>query len=176
MENEYVYKMGTYPGAIESWAVFDSTERYRYALRRRFAPGGKALHFCMLNPATADENKDDPTIRRCIVRASLLGYNAVWITNIFGWREGDFSKLKKVDNPSGGILNLSWNIEAQLQCEKTVVAWGTGGELYHQGRSVLRYIRGPLYCLGVTKGGYPTHPLYISYKTPLQEYDRSRHP
>ena len=41
--------------------------RYRYWLHRDLAAtGDEGLVFVMLNPSTADEANDDPSIRRCM--------------------------------------------------------------------------------------------------------------
>lgn len=39
--------------------------KYRYTLTRELAPTGVNGLFVMLNPSTATEEVDDPTIRRC---------------------------------------------------------------------------------------------------------------
>ena len=46
-------------------AIFSADRVYRYALWRRWSFfGDRRLVFVGLNPGTADENVDDPTIRR----------------------------------------------------------------------------------------------------------------
>lgn len=50
----------------EKGAQFSDCRMYRYALWRVWAQGDGCITFIGLNPSTADENKDDPTIRRCI--------------------------------------------------------------------------------------------------------------
>ena len=47
-------------------AVFDRGFRYRYALVRAWDARLPRVAFVMLNPSTADAERDDPTIRRCI--------------------------------------------------------------------------------------------------------------
>ena len=42
--------------------------------------------FIGLNPSTADETKNDPTIRRCINFAKDWGYGGVMIANLFAFR------------------------------------------------------------------------------------------
>jgi hypothetical protein len=55
-------------GDAESLAVYSDCERYRYLLTRVWEPGRKAL-FVMLNPSTATEVQNDPTVERCERRA-----------------------------------------------------------------------------------------------------------
>ena len=47
-------------------AKFSEDRRYRYLLTRWVGFGSDAVMSVMLNPSTADESHDDPTIRRCI--------------------------------------------------------------------------------------------------------------
>ncbi|MBL0394156.1 DUF1643 domain-containing protein [Ramlibacter monticola] len=51
---------------MESSADFSPCRRYRYALRRIWAPGKPSAMFVGLNPSTADEVDDDNTVTRCI--------------------------------------------------------------------------------------------------------------
>ena len=62
-------------GDAVSEAVYSDCERYRYLLTRVWGPGPKAL-FVMLNPSTATEVQNDPTVERCERRARALGYGA----------------------------------------------------------------------------------------------------
>ena len=49
-------------------AHFSPDRVYRYWLEIRWA-NGRAINFLMLNPSTADEKKNDPTVERCERRA-----------------------------------------------------------------------------------------------------------
>ena len=59
----------------QSGASFSPCRKYRYDLYRRFAghtpiPGIYGyVNFIMLNPSTADEIRNDPTVERCERRA-----------------------------------------------------------------------------------------------------------
>ena len=55
-----------------SHAVYSDWETYRYALTREWDAGGRKLMFVMLNPSTASELKNDPTVERCVGRARAL--------------------------------------------------------------------------------------------------------
>ena len=61
---------------MRSDALLSPCGCYRYALWRRWEPGPQVL-FIMLNPSTADELTDDPTIRRCIGFARSWGFGSL---------------------------------------------------------------------------------------------------
>lgn len=117
--------------------------------------------FIMLNPSTADEVKDDPTIRRCIGFANAWGYGILEICNLFAWRATRPNDLKAAEDPVGPE-NDRYILEAAGRAEKIVAAWGNHGQ--HFGRSVeaRALLRGHnIECLGVTQLGEPKHPLYV---------------
>ena len=66
----------------KSTAIYSDCERYRYALTRVWDVGGKRALFVMLNPSTATEVQNDPTVERCERRARALGFGAFRVTNI----------------------------------------------------------------------------------------------
>ena len=115
--------------------------------------------FIGLNPSTADETKDDPTIRRCVGFAKEWGYGAVCMANLFAYRATDPRVMKEAADPVGPDNDV-WLERYAKDASLVVAAWGAYGE--HQGRAkeVLKKVEGVV-CLGMTKGGYPRHPLYM---------------
>ena len=57
-------------------ALFSRDRRFRYRLGRRWGQGA-AVCFVLLNPSTADETCNDPTVRRCTSFARSLRYGAL---------------------------------------------------------------------------------------------------
>jgi len=51
---------------IDRTAIISDCGRYRYLLRRLWAEGLPRALFIMLNPSTADDKIDDPTIKALI--------------------------------------------------------------------------------------------------------------
>ena len=47
---------------VDSYACFSACERYRYVLARVWDSARPRIAFCGLNPSTADEHKNDPTV------------------------------------------------------------------------------------------------------------------
>jgi hypothetical protein len=66
---------------IDRDAEFSIDLRYRYRLTRAWAVGPIAL-FVMLNPSTANAEKDDPTICKCIKLARSWGSGALDVVNL----------------------------------------------------------------------------------------------
>jgi len=150
-------------------AKFSDCRRYRYSLTRRWKePSGlpRRVAFIGLNPSTADEIEDDPTIRRCISFAKAWGFDELVMLNLFGWRATDPRELKRTDDPIGASNDYNILCET-LGCEVVVAAWGVHGAYLERDAAVGRLVR-KLHALRVTKGGHPAHPLYLpSHLSPL---------
>lgn len=154
------------PLCMTARAIFDPTGMYRYSLWREWCPDSLPVAFIMLNPSTADDRKDDPTIRRCIGFAHAWGFGALEVVNLFAYRATDSRKLIGVDDPVGPE-NDGYIMHAVERCSYIVVAWGTKGVLLDRNRQVIRLLAGWRHvgCLGVTKDGHPRHPLYVRGNT-----------
>src|SRR6185295_13389216 len=68
--------------------------KYRYVLFRCWDIEKTMVNFVALNPSTADESKDDPTLRRCMSFAKSFGYGGLYITNLFAFRATRFVMYK----------------------------------------------------------------------------------
>ena len=145
-------------------AVFSEDRVYRYELRREWGEGGKVL-WVMLNPSTADEVENDPTVRRCIGFSKKWGFGGLVVCNLFAYRSTDPKVLSKVEDPFGPD-NFETIIRiATTECSVTVCGWGNHGSLGDAGCKMINALRGSgirPFCLGTTKSGQPKHPLYIA--------------
>lgn len=152
-------------------AVFSLDRRYRYALRRRVGMDDSAVLFVMLNPSTADEEVNDPTIRRCIGFANRWGFGWLTVCNLFAYRATKPRDLWKSPDPIG--LGNDFHIlrEARV-ANQVVVAWGEAAKWPHRIASVRCLLAGiPLYCLGTNGSGSPKHPLYVPKSQPLVRWE-----
>jgi len=148
-----------------STAVYSDCERYRYALTRTWEPTGRRALFVMLNPSTATEVQNDPTVERCERRARTLGFGAFRVTNIFAWRDTDPRKMRAAPDPVGPKNDAAIE-EGAGWADRIICAWGTHGAHLARGPAVERLLRAtglPLFHLGLTRDGHPRHPLYIAY-------------
>lgn len=151
---------------------------YRYTLTRNWSSvptvvrgftGSGTVCFVMLNPSTADETTDDPTIRRCVGFARSWGYARLIVVNLFAMRATDPADLYDAAcagcDPVGPE-NETWIAEAISEAQTVVCAWGASMNarlLAHPDIPMIceKYAHVPM-CLGVTKSGAPRHPLYVA--------------
>ncbi|WP_209505092.1 MULTISPECIES: DUF1643 domain-containing protein [unclassified Ruegeria] len=152
-------------GDAPSTAIYSDCEKYRYSLTRIWDPEGRKALFVMLNPSTATEVQNDPTVERCERRARALGFGAFQVTNIFAWRDTDPRKMRAAADPVGPE-NDAAILDGVQWADQVIAAWGTHGAHLERGPAVEALLRGTgqsLFHLGLTKDGHPKHPLYIAY-------------
>ena len=153
-------------------AIISACETYRYRLWREWPrklgekgqPG--TCVFVMLNPSTADGERDDPTIQRCVGFAQRFGYGRLEVVNLFAYRATSPKALLALNHDDDPV---GW--ENQQHIEKTVssaraiiCAWGAHGSHLGQDETTLGWITHwgvPIFALGLTKDGHPRHPLYL---------------
>lgn len=153
-------------GDANSKAIYSSCEKYRYSLTRVWNEKIQKLHFVMLNPSTATEIQNDPTVERCERRARTLNFGSFRVTNIFAWRDTDPKKMKCAIEPIG-LLNDEAIMSGCNWGDCTIAAWGNHGIYLSRGFDVMELLRKsgkPIFHLGISKTGQPKHPLYISYE------------
>ncbi len=155
-------------GDADSEAVYSSCERYRYLLTRVWDGAGRRALFVMLNPSTATEFQNDPTVERCERRARTLGFGAFRVTNIFAFRATDPKVMRMQADPVGPGNDAAILASATVWAPDAIIcAWGAHGAFLDRGaavRAILRQTRQPLFHLGLTAAGQPKHPLYIGYE------------
>jgi hypothetical protein len=146
-------------------ASFSEDRRFRYWLLREWDPALPKVAFIGLNPSTADETEDDPTIRRCMGFARAWGRGGLVMLNLYAYRAtvpADMWKAQKrgidiLGGEKGHLAALMFYANEQ-GCDLIVAAWGRHGKK-----------RGPfiqsgwlgLTCLGRNNDGSPKHPLYL---------------
>jgi hypothetical protein len=159
--------------------IFSPCRTWRYTLARDvwFPNLGRSvvkyLNVIGLNPSTADENRDDPTVRRCLRLARDLGYDGCLITNLFAYRSTDPRGLLHAPADPIGPENDGYLLRAAQGAGLVICAWGVHGGYLHRGRDLLRLLREAhreLHCLGLTQGGQPRHPLYLPSRVRPQPY------
>lgn len=159
--------------SLRSDAWLDPTERYRYTLSRIWDEATLPVLWIMLNPSTADAERDDPTIRKCMAFSRSWGAGGIVVVNLFAWRATKPGELRRVEDPVGPENNEALVRAAHPGQSKLVIAaWGRGGWLHGRHGFVPDLIGRQLHCLGLTKQGFPKHPLYVSGDTKPQVWTR----
>lgn len=142
-----------------SEAAYSACERYRYALTRRWGEGAPLL-WIMLNPSTATELANDPTIERCERRTRAMGFSAMTIGNLYGFRATDPRNLMRESDPVGPENDVTV-MRLAREAGAVICGWGVHGA--RRGTELASKLDVPLLALGSTKDGHPRHPLYVGY-------------
>jgi hypothetical protein len=154
-------------------AVLSDCRRYRYVLERAWDDSRPRMAMILLNPSTADETGDDPTLRRGMGFARREGCGALTYLNLFAWRATKPENMRSASDPVGPE-NDAWLKREAKRADIVVAAWGTGGAHKDRAEDVTRLLAGvELHCLGVTKAGHPRHPLYVRGDAPLVKFPAS---
>lgn len=119
----------------------------------------KYVMFVGLNPSTADETKDDNTIRKCVKYAKAWGYGALCMANLFAYRATDPRQMKKYPEPVGPD-NDEWLKRCARKASVVIAAWGKDGKHMKRDLKVEKLLSN-LQCLGQNHDGSPKHPLYL---------------
>lgn len=168
---------------ISDGCEFSECRRWRYTLWRTWQQQGaqadlfaaglnqrrdEYLMIVGLNPSTADERVDDPTIRRCINFARKYGFGGLCMTNLFGWRATDPKSMMKWSIMGHDVIgkdNDHWLAESARNAGLIICAWGNDGPFLGRAKAVIallqQHVRGPLHCFRKTGAGEPEHPLYL---------------
>lgn len=161
-------------GTATSWAAFSADQRYRYVLVRQFSemslfgakqPPRPILVSCGLNPSTADERANDPTIARLVKRAESGGHVALVMLNAFGLRSTDPRGLLE-EFRAGGDPVGQHNDRVMTACRQLPAVWLAcwGAPKWKPLEARLGRLRGfaDWHVLDTTADGrWPRHPLYL---------------
>jgi hypothetical protein len=158
----------------KSGAKFSECRKWRYSLWRHWdwQSHGNCVMFIGLNPSTADEEKNDTTISKCVGFAKRWGYGGIYMLNLYAFCATQPEDMVRAADPIG-----PGNDEAlsyyRIRAGLFVAAWG--GSIPTRLRPNLRYqtrikqalecIARPVYCLGKTATGDPKHPSRLGYDT-----------
>lgn len=162
-----------------SGALFSECHKYRYALWRIWDESVNPVMIIGLNPSTASEDIDDPTIRRVKSMAFKWGFGGVFMLNCFPIISADPAALYDFRESDEFDTQCEYN-RKQLQyfADKSgnvVFAWGAfdvvkelnvDKELSKQFPDALALV--------INKDGSPRHPLYVKGNTKLVKYAQTR--
>jgi hypothetical protein len=167
------------PDHVVSQAVYSPCRHYRYMLHRRWEHASdRSIMFVMLNPSTATEDVDDPTVRKCRSYASRWGYNHLIIGNIMAYRATDPGMLRRVSDPIGPENHQHLRHAIGTYQPMLICAWGSlPKRLMHAETAVIALLREVAvtpYALRMNASGSPGHPLYLAMHTTPTAWTPSR--
>lgn len=167
--------------SLDGGAVLSSCRQYRYRLWRTWGDRKKCCVFVGVNPSTADETENDPTIRKCIGFAKRWGFGAIEMVNLFAWRDTDQRGLLTASDPIG-IENDCRILQAFDGASRIVLAWGSGKTAAVRklitrrigSEAAMLYSYGPAErgSFGETDDGFARHPLMLAYSTQFVPLER----
>lgn len=158
---------------VSSSANICDFDRRRTLLVRKWDFGKPLIGWLMLNPSTANAERNDPTILKTIGFTNLWGGGGVMVANMYDIRATDHKVLKHT--PWDRSPQCDIDIGNLQRCKFVVVAWGAHAS-YRKDTWRINELRlltkgMDLRCFGRSANGQPLHPLMLAYSTPLVPYE-----
>ncbi|MFF7764272.1 DUF1643 domain-containing protein [Streptomyces griseorubiginosus] len=149
---------------IQRAATLSPCGDYRYLLIREWGSSSRTAVFVLLNPSTADAERDDATTRRCINYAQDWDCGSMWIVNLYAWRARHPANLWETPDPIGPQNDHYLATAAAVAADSggpLVAGWGT--EARPDRVSAILNLPGleRLSALALTQSGQPHHPLRL---------------
>lgn len=157
-------------------AAFSQCGQFRWWLRRRWNwTRLDEIAYIGLNPSTADEHTDDPTVARCIRRAMREHRTGMWMLNAFAFRATDPRQMLRQRDPIGKLNDRHILDVCKLdQVSEVVLCWGGLGRVLGRSAQLLELLQPvshKLRYLDLTSGGEPRHPLYLRNDLELKRWN-----
>lgn len=156
-------------GAMKRSAIIpDATPEFRYVLSREWNSELPRVCWIMLNPSTADHERDDPTICACIDFAERWECGAIDVVNLYAFRTSSPAMLRREAKHRDvvGIANDGHILRVATNARLVVAAWGRNGTATIGGKRRDEYVqrllstnRVRLHVLKVLPENVPGHPL-----------------
>ena len=162
------------PAGADFGAEFSDDRKYRFALWRIWDRTKPLVMFIGLNPSTANETDNDPTIKSVCRIAKNNGFGGVYMMNCFPLVSTDPNVLKDFwgsGNPytqNQDTINRQKLKAVSEQCEAVVFAWGSFAVVKEVNRDKeLTQMFPNAMALFINKNGSPKHPLYCKSETKI---------
>lgn len=171
---------------LRAGCLLSTCGTYRYALWRVW-DDGPMFSASGINPSTAkawdpvlQKVIDDATTRKLIGFGKRWGTGGYWLWNPFALRSRDQDRLLYNEPGTFGPVGpANDEVIARIFEVSSSVLIACGSAKNMRVRKLLdaRLLAlrpllesKPLHCLGLTKDGYPCHPLMLAYSTPLEPW------
>lgn len=145
--------------------------RFRFRLSRTWSEHWPVCAWLMLNPSTADAERDDPTMLRLMAWARAWNYGGVEVVNVFPYRASKPSALWgwlrgargfDTEGRDEAIEANLWHIaDISKNAALRLVGFGAEAAKRHPDhvRAALAAFREGTFCLGNNSLGWPLHPM-----------------
>ena len=137
-------------------AIFSPDRKYRYVLWRCWKLNPKMIQFIGLNPSTANEMKNDNTIKRLIRITQHNGFDGFFMTNLFGLISTDPDLLLNHPDPVGENDQHLRDIAGKVA--QVVFCWGNFKQSKKRAEEVMKLFP-EAWCIDKNIDGSPKHPL-----------------
>lgn len=156
---------------LNAGAVFSNCRQFRYRLWRIWDDTKPLVMFIGLNPSTANESDNDPTIKSVIRIAKNNGYGGVYMMNCFPFITPYPEKLLGTTLKSV-VENYEHLQSVKAMVKDVVFAWGNFKEVTDVIKNDLTNLFPDAKALSLNKNGSPKHPLYCKSDTIFVEWKR----
>lgn len=145
-------------------AKFSIDKKHRYELSRHWDLSKSDILFIMLNPSIANEDIDDPTIKRLISFTREFKYGGFFVANLFTY----ITPYSKTLDTSIGFTKLNLKTIKNLvnKVDEVIYAWGNS---IKEPIELKKLVKNPK-CFGKNLNGTPKHPLYLSSNSKLIKF------
>jgi hypothetical protein len=145
-------------------AKFSINKKHRYELSRHWDLSKSDILFIMLNPSIANEDIDDPTIKRLISFTREFKHGGFFVANLFTY----ITPYSKTLDTSIGLTKLNLKTIKNLvnKVDEVIYAWGNS---IKEPQELKNLVKNPK-CFGKNLNGTPKHPLYLSSNSKLIKF------
>lgn len=148
-------------------AVFSDDRKYRYQLNIEWDSTRPKAMCIGLNPSTANEVDNDPTINRLIGILKNNGYGGFIMTNLFGLVSPYPEDLRVCPDPIKETDK--WMVDAHSKCQDVIFCWGNFKQAEHR-QKIIKCRYPDALCFGINSNGSPKHPLYLKSNTQVIKF------
>lgn len=156
---------------MDNGATFSECGKYRYRLWRIWNTEKPNAMVIGLNPSTANNADDDPTIRNLRLLLTSNGYGGFYMMNLFALVSSNPNDLRSCPDPIKD--NDQWLTHTAKYCTDIFFAWGSFKQANYRIKKVADMFPDAL-CFGKTPNGKPLHPLaatvWMKSKFKIQPY------
>ena len=145
-------------------AKFSIDKKHQYELSRHWDLSKSDILFIMLNPSIANEDIDDPTIKRLISFTREFKHGGFFVANLFTY----ITPYSKTLDTSIGLTKLNLKTIKNLvnKVDEVIYAWGNS---IKEPQELKNLVKNPK-CFGKNLNGTPKHPLYLSSNSKLIKF------